>query len=161
MPEADWSKLGLWEAPTGYSTSGPPMWCGILVTTGPTNCSAVEQMTRGSRCRAHHIRALFADHDRGRVGVAGHDGRHDRGVGDAKCCDAMDPELGIDDRIGLPAHAARAYRMQVRDAARADVGPEIGVAGDRGPRQELLDDEWLQRRLPRDLSADLHAADDR
>jgi len=33
--------------------------------------------------RQHQLRAFLADHDAGGVGVAGHHGRHDRGVGDA------------------------------------------------------------------------------
>jgi hypothetical protein len=36
------------------------------------------------RVLQHHARGLLADHDRGRIGVAGGERRHDRGVGDAQ-----------------------------------------------------------------------------
>ncbi len=69
-----------------------------------------------------------------RTGVAGDDLRHDGGVGDTQPIDTIDAQPRIDHRVGADAHAAGADRMQVGDAAGADVGDYFGVGGDRrGP----------------------------
>ena len=52
--------------------------------------------------------APLADHDRGRVGVAAGDRRHDRGVADPQPLDAPDLEVGADHRQLVDAHPAGA-----------------------------------------------------
>jgi len=47
------------------------------------------------------VGALFSDHDGRSVGVAAHQGRHDGGVDDPETADAVDPELRVDDGVGV------------------------------------------------------------
>src|SRR5215217_588685 len=67
-----------------------------------------------------HIRGPFADHDARRVCVDADDGWHDGGVGDPEALDAVDPELGVDDRLVVGADPAGAYRMIVRPRSPGD-----------------------------------------
>jgi hypothetical protein len=60
-----------------------------------------------------HVGGFLADHDRGRVGVAGRDGGHDRRVSDPEPADAGDPEARVAHRLGVGTHMAGADRMQV------------------------------------------------
>src|SRR3546814_10731449 len=59
-------------------------------------------------------RFLAGDQRRG-VGVAGGDGREDRGIGDPQPGDAVHPERRVDDAAGrIRSHAATADRMEHR-----------------------------------------------
>src|SRR4029450_6127553 len=92
-----------------------------------------------------HGRAFLPDHDRRSIGVAADNQRHDGGIGDAQPSNAMHPQTRIHDRVATRAHPAGADRMQVRDAAIADVLNELLVRADGGPRHYLLSDIWLSR----------------
>src|SRR6185312_4151202 len=99
--------------------------CAIRVNT-PTAFLCVDS-GRGplSRGLPGHVGALLADHDGGGIGVASHDGWHDRGVGHPQPVDSVNFELWIDDGIDLAAHATSTHRAEVGDAAGADVGLEV------------------------------------
>src|SRR5689334_10313580 len=142
---------------------GPPYTpnCGVRVNTRAGFYAWILGPWRLCRGLPDHGRALLADHDGGGIGVAGHDGWHDRGVGHPKPVDSVNFELWIDDGVHLAAHTASTHRMEVGDAAGADVGLEVGLLGDVRAGQDLLDHEWLQRRLLGDLAADPHALDQR
>jgi hypothetical protein len=75
-----------------------------------------------------HVGTLLADHDRGRIGVAGHDCRHDRGIDHAKPCKAVhsQPFVGHGGRV-LP-HSAGADGMEGGGAAAADEIEQLVVA---------------------------------
>lgn len=73
---------------------------------------------------------------------------------------AVDAELRVDNRIHLAAHAAGPDGVKIRDAARADIRLEVRFARDLRPRQDLLDNERPERRLPRDLATDAHAVNE-
>jgi hypothetical protein len=61
-----------------------------------------------SVCRADHVGGLFADHDRGRVGVGRHKRRHDGIVDNAQAFDSTKPQLRINDRSLIRSHATSA-----------------------------------------------------
>jgi hypothetical protein len=79
---------------------------GLSGRRSPAEMTAFQSTRRiGQRSRGHpggrlphQVGNLLADHDCGGVGVAGHHGRHDRGVGDAQAADPVHSELGIDHR---------------------------------------------------------------
>src|SRR6185437_6203803 len=85
--------------------------------------------------------------------------RHDGGICNAQPSNAMYPQTGIHDRVATRAHSAGTDRMQVRDAAIADVLNELLVRADGGPRHHLFRDIWLERRLFGELSRQPNAAD--
>ena len=59
----------------------------------------------GSKTRVEdHLGPLLGDHDRRRIGVAGDDRRHDRGVDDPQPFDAVNPQLGVDNGSLIGAH---------------------------------------------------------
>src|SRR6202022_4766239 len=87
--------------------------------------------------------AFLPDHDRRSIGVAADNQRHDGGIGNAQPSNAMYPQTRIHDRVATRAHPAGADRMQVRDAAIADVLNELLVRSDGGPRPHLSRDIWL------------------
>src|SRR6266513_5821472 len=72
-----------------------------------------ETVLSGASVFEEHVGGFLADHDRGRVGVAGRYGRHDGGIGDPQPADAVDPQARIADRLGVGPHMAGADRMQV------------------------------------------------
>src|SRR6185437_7846599 len=106
-----------------------------------------------------HRCAFLPDHDRRSIGVAADNQRHDGGICNAQSSNAMYPQTGIHDRVATRAHSAGADRMQVRDAAIADVLNELLVRPDGGPRHHLFRDIWLERRLFGELSRQPNAAD--
>ena len=92
-----------------------------------------------------HVRPLLGDHDRGRVGVAGGDGRHDRRIDDAQSGQSSQLQRRIDDGGRIRAHAAGADRVEDRrpdlaggmlelvlrhrPGARLDLGRRMGREG--------------------------------
>src|SRR5215472_4550051 len=115
----------------------------------------------GRRVLEDHRRAFLADHDRGRVGVAAWNLRHDRGVGDAQSLDPVDAQPRIDHRIDLAAHPAGADRVQIGDPAHPDLLDHLLVALTLRAGDYLLADKRLQRRLRGDLAAQPRAIDER
>ena len=76
-----------------------------------------------------HPSGLFGDHQGRGVGIARGDGRHDRGIGNAKPFDAMDPKLVIHHRhrVAPQAHLGGPDRMEDGCAQRPSGGQEVGV----------------------------------
>ena len=105
-----------------------------------------------SCCSLDQVRRLLADHDRRGVGVAARDRRHDGGIGDAQALEAVDAQLGVDDR------SDRAGRGRVVDGVRR--APDevhdlvVRVAGRRGVR---LAHDLPERLLLGDLERLAHA----
>src|SRR5229473_7142461 len=64
----------------------------------------------------NQVRALLADQDRGGVGVAGDQRRHDRGVDHPQAGDAAHAQFRIDHGVGVGPHPAGADRVIDRDA---------------------------------------------
>src|SRR6516162_1962589 len=107
----------------------------------------------------NHSCAFLPDHDRRSIGVAADNQRHDGGIGNAQPSNAVYPQTRIHNRVATRAHPAGADRMQVRDAAIADVLNELLVRSDGGPRHHLFRDIWLERWLFGELSRQPNAAD--
>ena len=59
----------------------------------------------------NHVGSLFRNHDRWRIGVAGHDGWHDRGIDDAQSGNPMDPQAFVDHGHDVGPHFACAGWM--------------------------------------------------
>ena len=102
------------------------------------------------------VGAALADHDRGRVGVAAGDRRHDRGVADPQPLDAADLEVGADDRELVDAHPAGAdavvdRRGPVEDRVAQLLALEVRAGVD------LLLDRAAERRAGHDLAHHLRA----
>src|SRR5580658_7547757 len=79
----------------------------------------------GGRCSGphvlkDHVRTLLADHDRGGVGIAGNDRRHDRGIDHAQTRESAYAQPFIDHGLRILAHAAGADGMIGSRAAAAD-----------------------------------------
>src|SRR4029077_6690890 len=68
-------------------------------------------------------------------------------------------ESGDHDRVAARAQSSSADRMQVRDAAIADVLNELLVRADGGARHHLFRDVWPERWLFGELSRQPNAAD--
>src|SRR5947199_413066 len=71
--------------------------------------------TDGAGVRADQVGGLLADHDRGRVGVAGGDRGQERGVADAQPADSASPQPRVTYRRVVGAHAGGAPWLQVGD----------------------------------------------
>src|SRR5262249_32996281 len=125
----------------------------------PWGCT--ETQLSGSTVFEDHRGAFLADHNRGRVGVAARHLRHDRSVGDPQPLDTIDAQPRIDHSIYLASHPAGADRVQVGDAALADFRDHLGLAPALRAGYDLLADKRLERRLGRDLAAELDAIDQR
>ena len=67
----------------------------------------------------YHGCTFLADHDRGRIGVAGNDAGHDRGICDAEPGDAVYPQAWVHHGVRPMAHAAGPDGMEIRHAALA------------------------------------------
>jgi hypothetical protein len=87
-----------------------------------------------------HFRAFFADHDRGCVGIAGNDRRHDRGIDHPQARKATYVQPLIDHGILILAHAAAADGMIGGGTAAADEIKQIIVVIALLPRLDLLGD---------------------
>ena len=74
------------------------------------------------------VRRLLADHRRRRLGVAADQARHDRGVGDTQVLHRADPQLRIEHRVRIAAHAAGADRMILR----------VGMGPDQSTQRVLV-----------------------
>src|SRR3546814_18058125 len=59
----------------------------------------------------YHVRGLLRDHDRRRIGVAGGEGRHDRGIDDPQPLEPVSPSLLVHHGSGPGAHLAGAARV--------------------------------------------------
>ena len=103
-----------------------------------------------------HLGALFGDHQRWAVGVAGGYARHDRGVRDAQAAHALHPETGIDRRIRAFAHTHGADGMEDRRRDIPRSPGEVFVAVDMGAGLELFRAVALQRRLAGDFTGQAH-----
>ena len=57
-------------------------------------------------CVGEELNRAFADHDRRCMGVTAGDSWHDRHVHDTESFDPADPELWIDDAVGIATHSA-------------------------------------------------------
>ena len=86
----------------------------------------------------NQIRGLLGDHDRRRIGVAAHDGRHDRGIDHPQSLDSVHLQAGIDDRHGVVAHLAGAGRVPGGGGRTPHEGFEIRVASEVRSRCHLL-----------------------
>ena len=80
---------------------------------GAVEAATALELHRDGRCRGRvlqdHVRAFFRDHDDGRVGVAGHHGRHDRGIDHAEIADAAHAQPLVDDGIAHPRPCGRCW----------------------------------------------------
>lgn len=83
--------------------------------------------SRGIGMTADQVSGFFGNHDGRSVGVAGSDTGHDGGVDDAESFDAVDAELGVDDRGGVVAHFAGAGRMVESLRFGADESRDFGI----------------------------------
>ena len=78
--------------------------CSARSSTRRSAASTAPERSTGAAARPQRRRALdqvggaLGDRDRRGVGVAARDGRHHRGVDDADALEALDPQLGVDDR---------------------------------------------------------------
>src|SRR6476619_2535946 len=81
-----------------------------------------------SRILEDHVRTLLRDHERRRVGVAGHEEWHDGGVDNAQRLYSSHAQARIDHRRGVAAHLARAGRVERDPAALPQEIQEIRVA---------------------------------
>ena len=64
---------------------------------------------------ANEVGRLFADHDRGRVGIAAGYRGHDRGVGDAQIFDSIDAQLRIERRAASMKASVSGFGSVMRD----------------------------------------------
>jgi len=106
--------------------------------------------SRGGRARRRvlqdHVRAFFRDHDDRRIGVAGHDRRHDRAVDHAQTLDAMHAQSLVDDRRQVGAHAAGAGGMEYGRSRLARECEQVGIARALRAGRLLRGDVALERR---------------
>lgn len=58
-----------------------------------------------------HLAGFLTDHDRRRIGVARHDVRHDRGIGNPQPRNAVNPQAVIHHRLIIRTHPAGAGRV--------------------------------------------------
>jgi len=112
-----------------------------------------------SRILQNHVRRLFRDHDDGRVGIARHQIRHDRGVDHAQALDAANPKPLIDDSKRIVSHSAGRCRMIDRAAARAAVIQQLLVGRDFCAGINLFDHIGTERRRMQNLSQYFQAFD--
>src|SRR5664279_423119 len=107
-----------------------------------------------------HVGGFFGDHDRGSVGIARHQVRHDRGIDHTQALDAAHPKPLIDHRQRIVAHTAGRGRMIDRAAGPAAEVQQVLVAGHLRSRIDLFDRIGLERRRSQDLAQDLEAFDE-
>src|ERR1041385_6051941 len=121
----------------------PPTQYAVWSGRTPVKVACGRSELCAARVLQNHRGTLLANHDRGGVGVAAGDLRHDRGVGDAQAGNTVDPEARIDNGVDFAPHPAGADRVQVGDTAQADLLDELVVALHGGPRDHLFDNEGL------------------
>src|ERR1700730_5856009 len=103
-------------------------------------CCAAASTIALSRVLEDHNGGFFGNHGGGRVGIARGDGRHHRGVGDAKPGNPVKAQALVDHRRGIAGRThLRGYNGM--KAGGADVAAGLGersiVVADRRARQEL------------------------
>lgn len=79
--------------------------------------------------RQDHPGSLFGDHHGRGIGISRGDGGHDRGIGNAKAGDVMDPKLRVHHRhrVCLETHLSGPDRMENGRAQRPGGGQEVRV----------------------------------
>src|SRR5262245_33081064 len=143
--------------PAGAVPRAPPQTamreCALLGMAPSILATALVDYSRRPCILENHGRTLLANHDRGCIGVATDDLRHDRGVGDSQALDAVHLEPWVNNGVGSGTHAAGTDWMQVRDATIAQVLDQAFIAGDQRPWHNFLGDVRHQRRLLRKFPA--------
>src|SRR6185436_5847162 len=88
-------------------------------------------MPRRSCRAADQVGGLLADHDAGRIGIAGGHRREDRGIGDAQSLEPVHPQALVDHGVGTRRpHAAGADRVIGGLRVGADPAEDLLVALD-------------------------------
>src|SRR3954471_1004734 len=82
--------------------------------------------------------ALLGNDIGGRIGVAGGDSRENRGIDDAQAPDPVHPQLVVDHRHGVPAHLARAHRVEDGGSELARRARQFIVVRNGWPGPEFL-----------------------
>ena len=106
-----------------------------------------------------HVRGFFGNHDDGRVGVAGYQIRHHRGVDYAEAFDPANPQPLIDDGKRIASHPAGRCRMIDRAAALPAEIQQLRIGRNLGAGIELFDHIAAERRSPQNPSQYLQAFD--
>ena len=101
---------------------GRPSWAALSVF------ATLSDPRRHAHILQDHGRAFLGDHHGRRVGVAGGDGGHDRGVDHAQALEPLHPQPRIDHRRRVDAHLAGADGMEDRRGDVAGGAREILVA---------------------------------
>ena len=89
------------------------------------------------------IGGFFRNHDCGRIGVAGRDQRHDRGIDNTQTIDATDPQPLIHHGqwiVACVAHLAGAGPVVHRLQGLACIGDNVVVRRDRRSRRDFFHD---------------------
>jgi hypothetical protein len=84
------------------------------------NHPLIDCVTRSRRSRflmlrfSYQIGTPLCDHDRGRVGIAADEARHDGGVDDAEPVNTAHAQVGVDHGVNIGAHPTGASRVVMR-----------------------------------------------
>src|SRR3546814_264486 len=117
----------------------------------------------GYGCRgsagADQVRRPLGNHDRRCVGVAGRQRRHHRGVDHAQPIDAAHPQLRVDNRRVIAAHAARADRVVDGLGLGADELDQLGLVARRPGGEDRRAAVIVERLLREDVERDARAFD--
>src|SRR3546814_8875835 len=115
-------------------TAADPTRSRMTSSLVPVNCCCTPASRYLPIVGKNHLGRLLGDNDSRRIGIAGNDIRHDRGIGDAQPPEGPQLQPRIDDAFGIRSHARRADRMEAR---RADIARRLFQIGLRSAERRV------------------------